>query len=536
MGMGFRLNLKWVFPIHSHFFSISPCRFSSASVRGRDGSFNSERLSFLSIISEDSATCFQDPIKAYTCSFVNTQTLESDYLEMEETSQKSISYTGRDVCSTLYYSLLMENLYVLESTFSDSDVLRLEREILLQLGKIGALKLFNNCLSETVKTSNVFDLSDAPTEDIEDHKMNVSVDDHMGKILIPSKRKGRRKMRMARVSEKSNQTSFLSSPSKAMQEGSKQLTVSSPKSALNSKSRRSMLARNEAELSKGVKVVANLERIRTTLEKETGQVVSLKCWAEAAGVSEKVLQQHLGFGWYCRDELLRSTRSLVLFLARNYKGLGIPFSDLLQAGRFGVLQGAERFDHTRGYRFSTYVQFWIRKSMSKMVALNARGIKIPSTLNRAINKIHRARKSLINSHGKYPEDNEIAKYAGLSLAEIRSASECLRIVGSIDQKMGDCLNAKYLEFIPDMSMKSPEEIVMKQHMKKDILNLLNSLDSKERQVLVLRYGLKDYQPKSLEQIGRLFHVSKEWIRKLEKRAMTKLRDNTCKNLSHYLDL
>lgn len=92
------------------------------------------------------------------------------------------------------------------------------------------------------------------------------------------------------------------------------------------------------------------------------------------------------------------------------------------------------------------------------------------------------------------------------------------------------------EFIPDMSMKSPEEIVMKQHMKKDILNLLNSLDSKERQVLVLRYGLKDYQPKSLEQIGRLFHVSKEWIRKLEKRAMTKLRDNTCKNLSHYLDL
>lgn len=229
------------------------------AVRGRDGSFNSERLSFLSIISEDSATCFQDPIKAYTCSFVNTQTLESDYLEMEETSQKSISYTGRDVCSTLYYSLLMENLYVLESTFSDSDVLRLEREILLQLGKIGALKLFNNCLSETVKTSNVFDLSDAPTEDIEDHKMNVSVDDHMGKILIPSKRKGRRKMRMARVSEKSNQTSFLSSPSKAMQEGSKQLTVSSPKSALNSKSRRSMLARNEAELSKGVKVVFNFK-------------------------------------------------------------------------------------------------------------------------------------------------------------------------------------------------------------------------------------------------------------------------------------
>lgn len=534
MGMGFRLNLKWVSPVQSHFFTTSSCRLSSTSVRGREGSFNSARLSFLSTISEDSASYFQDPVKAYTCSFVNTQTVENDYSETEEIRQKSASCIGQDASSRSDFRLLMENLNVLELTFADSDALRLEREILQQLGKLGALKLFNSHLSRIVKTSNVLDLSDVHTEE---QKMNDSRDYHMGKILVPSKRKGKRKLKTARVSEESIETSLLSLPSEALQEGLKQPTTFSAERALNSRGRRLMIARNEAEMSKGVQVVANLERIKTTLEKESGKVASLNCWAQAAGVSERVLKQHLAFGWYCREELIKSTRPLVLFLARNYRGLGIPFSDLLQAGNVGVLQGAERFDHTRGYKFSTYVQYWIRKSISKMVARHARGIKIPCKLNREISKIQKARKALTNSHGKYPEDIEIAKYTGLSLAEIRSASECLRIVGSIDQKIGDCLNAKYLEFAPDRSVKSPKEIVMRQHMKKDVFRILESLDSRERQVLVLRYGLNGHRPKSLEEIGKLFHVSKEWIRKLEKKAMTKLRDNeTCRDLSHFLVL
>ncbi|KAH9799826.1 RNA polymerase sigma factor sigC [Citrus sinensis] len=494
MGMGFRLNLKWVSPVQSHFFTTSSCRLSSTSVRGREGSFNSARLSFLSTISEDSASYFQDPVKAYTCSFVNTQTVENDYSETEEIRQKSTSCIGQDASSRSDFRLLMENLDVLESTFADSDALRLEREILQQLGKLGALKLFNSHLSRIVKTSNVLDLSDVHTEE---QKMDDSRDYHMGKILVPSKRKGKRKLKTARVSEESIETYLLSLPSEALQEGLKQPTIFSAERALNSRGRRLMIARNEAEMSKGVQVVANLERIKTTLEKESGKAARLNCWAQAAGVSERVLKQHLAFGWYCREELIKSTRPLVLFLARNYRGLGIPFSDLLQAGNVGVLQGAER----------------------------------------EISKIQKARKALTNSHGKYPEDIEIAKYTGLSLAEIRSASECLRIVGSIDQKIGDCLNAKYLEFAPDRSVKSPKEIVMRQHMKKDVFRILESLDSRERQVLVLRYGLNDHRPKSLEEIGKLFHVSKEWIRKLEKKAMTKLRDSeTCRDLSHFLVL
>lgn len=212
----------------------------------------------MSTISEDSASYFQDPVKAYTCSFVNTQTVENDYSETEEIRQKSASCIGQDASSRSDFRLLMENLDVLESTFADSDALRLEREILQQLGKLGALKLFNSRLSRIVKTSNVLDLSDVHTEE---QKMNDSRDYHMGKILVPSKRKGKRKLKTARVSEESIETSLLSLPSEALQEGLKQPTTFSAERALNSRGRRLMIVRNEAEMSKGVQVVFNFREI-----------------------------------------------------------------------------------------------------------------------------------------------------------------------------------------------------------------------------------------------------------------------------------
>ncbi|KAK7853858.1 rna polymerase sigma factor sigc [Quercus suber] len=414
-----------------------------------------------------------------------------------------------------------------------------------QLGRLGAINLFNTCLSRTVQNSNLLDLSDIPTDYTEHEKksktdehaedeMKGKTDDCIGKVVVRS-----RKKREENQEEKKHwkmpvkllfcyclQKSFsnvLDSLMFHLQKGHQVLEVEG--------------LRFLGMRLKCQQVVANLERIRRTLEEETGRVATISCWAEAAGLDEKVLQQNLHFGWYCRDEIIRSTRSLVLYLARNYRGLGIALEDLIQAGNLGVLQGAERFDHTRGYRFSTYVQYWIRKSMSRMVAQHARGIQIPYTLCSAINQIQKAKTALNSGHKKYPDDDEIAKHTGLSLAKIRSASKCLRVVGSIDQKMGHCINIKYMEVTPDMSVKSPEETVMRQHMIKDIRDLLRGLDSRERQALFLRFGLQDNQPKSLEESGRLLCVTKEWMRKIEKKALTKLRDeDICRNLSHYLDL
>ncbi|KAL6207839.1 hypothetical protein ACLB2K_018792 [Fragaria x ananassa] len=527
MGLGFRLNLKSGFPIHnSHWQTNSPSKLPSSFVRGREGSFSSARLSFLSVISEECETSNKDPLKVYTCTSASPQLLDDGLSEIEEKmnprrmsmsgsanmiDDKEYSLMSSAGLRTSHYTLLLQNLNVLEETFADSGVSKLEKEI---------------CLSRTLKTSSFLDLSDVPTEPIEEHKMER-------KNIVRSNKKEERKSRKRTSYDSKKFSGTL--PVKQMRGGFKKPNPSSVRRASNSRSRRLMMAKNEAELSVGVKVIADLERLKVTLEKETGKVPTLRCWAEAAGVDEKVLQQQLHFGWYCQDELVRSTRSLVLYLARNYRGLGVALDDLLQAGNLGLLQGAERFDPSRGYRFSTYVQYWIRKSMSRLVAQHARGIKIPNTLSKAINRIQKARKANYNSHMKYPDDGEIAKITGLSLAKISSASRCLRVMGSVDHKIWDCSAGTYMEFTPDIAVETPEESVMRQHMKNDIHVLLEGLNSREKKVLALRYGLNYCNPKSLEEIGRLFHVSKEWIRKIEKNALTKLRnEESNKNLSHYL--
>ncbi|KAM1013293.1 hypothetical protein EV1_042891 [Malus domestica] len=557
MGFGFRLNLlKSGFPLQrSHWQTASsPSQLSSASVRGREGSFNSARLSFLSIISEEGETSGKDTLKIYSCSSASPQILEDGFSNLEEIRFRRVpkssssnttgnnqmpdgdfrSSKGLEACSAAHFSLLLKNLDALEETFANSDVLKLENEILSQLGRLGALQLFNAYLSRTLTSSSFFDLSDIPTVPIEEYKMDKKVDNDRGKTIVWSGKKEERRSRK-RASDNARVSSELLSP-KTTWEGFKPPTVSSAKRASNSRRRRLTIVLNEAELSTGVKVIAKLERVKATLEKETGTVATLSCWAEAAGVHKKVLLQKLHFGWYCQDELIRSTRSLVLYLARSYRGLGVAMDDLLQAGNLGLLQGAERYDPSRGYRFSTYVRYWIKKSMSRLVARHARGIQIPFTLSKAINQIQKARKATYNSQMKYPDDDEIAKITGLSLARIKSASTCLRVVGSIDEKMWDSSAGTFMEFTADKSIKSPEETVTRQHMKKDIHDLLKCLNSKERQVLVLRYGLNNYDPKSLEEIGKLFDVSKEWIRKIEKKALTKLRDDeTHRSLSHYLN-
>ncbi|XP_065850604.1 RNA polymerase sigma factor sigC [Euphorbia lathyris] len=548
MGLGFRLNLKLAFPLHSHFLSNSPSRLSSSSVRGRESCINQTRLSYLSAIIEEAETVSIDPCKTYACASA-VQTLENEHSQVEgikmnvsKRSPGSLNYAVDDAeaCMeesfffppsnskdpTLRFSLLLENLTILEELFSDTDRLKLESDILLQLGKLGALNLFNTYLARTLSTTNV----DLPTESLGKCKKNGARNDNVNEVIVRTSRKEERKSRRERASSKNGHKFPLSLPSKS----SLGKPAFSSAGVSKSKSRRLKIARNEAEMSRGVKVLSDLENIRTTLEEGSGRAVTMSCWAEAAELDVKVLQQQLRYGWYCRDELIRSTRSLVIFLARNYRGMGIALEDLIQAGNLGVLQGAERFDHTRGYRFSTYVQYWIRKSMSKLVALHARGIQIPCALSRAMNQIQKARKSISTSHGRYPDDKEIAECTGLSLARIESASKCLRVVGSIDQKMGECSNVKQMEFIPDTSISNPVEAVTREHMIKDIHNLLRGLDSRERQVLILRYGLTDHQPKSLEEIGKQFGVSKEWVRRLQKKVTMRLKNEETCNLRYYI--
>ncbi|KAE9603795.1 putative RNA polymerase sigma-K type, RNA polymerase sigma-70 like domain-containing protein [Lupinus albus] len=547
--------------IHSpHFFINSPIKLSSSQAGGREGTFNSERIPSLSTVYEEVETshkCFQ---RVFTCFSSASGILDNDSLERQEIkvnkgkrSPSSVHEViddtrmpfGEEISTAsmkyqtfraMHFRLLLENLGTLEETFADSEAQKLRDDIMLQLGKLGALEFFEVCLSRAIEPSRVLDFANGHPNQFGEQRKNSRVDEYMDKVVVHSSRKKQNRTRRKRAF---TATEILSRslPLKADQEELLCVQTSSVRRESNGKNRRIVVARREAEMSKAVKVLAELEKISAAIEDDTKQAASLSNWAEAAGVDEQVLKQKLLYGQYCRDELIRSTRPLVLYIARKYKGMGIAMEDLLQAGYVGVLQGAERFDCTRGYRFSTYVQYWIRKSMSRMVTRYARSIVVPWSLSKAINQIQKAQKSLKNACMKCPDDYEIAKMTGLSLDKIRSASNCLRVVASIDQKVWDCYSIKYMEFMPDTAVGSPEEAVMKQHMRKDIYDLLNCLDSRERQILILRFGLIDHQPRSLEDIGRLFKVSKEWIRRLVKNALSKLRDkSSVSNLNVYLGL
>nr|QKY65017.1 plastidic RNA polymerase sigma-subunit 3 [Passiflora oerstedii] len=554
MGVGFRLTLKLGFPVHSNSSNTSSYRLSTSFVGGREDSVSLSRLSLLSLFSEEG---YNYRLKTHSSS--SAVQLSGNDCSVTEGLKRNIEKStggpnnmvddaglfGEEgtpyICfrerGSSRFSLLMENLDVLEKSFDDSDTSKLQSDILLQLGRLGALKLFHTCLSRSLQNSNLLDSTNVPTKHSEESKAN-GMPDPKAEIIVRTKKKEERKIKRKRAYSRGGyKATSQPFPSKFIHNDHGNSGISPAKNSLKSKSRRLMINRKEAELSKGVKMLSDLERIRSTLEEETGQVISLSCWAEAAGLDKKALQQQLHFGWYCRDELIKSTRPLVFYIARNYRGKGIALDDLIQAGSLGVLQGAERFDDTRGYRFSTYIQYWIRKSMSKTATQHARGIQIPYALRRTINQIQRAEKELSNSHGKHPDDIEIARFTGLSLAKIESANKCLRMVGSVDQKIGDFLNAKYLEFIPDTSIQTPEASVMRQQMKEEIYDLLRGLNSREIQVLALRYGFRDHRPKSLGEIGSLLRVSKEWVRKIEKKAITRLRDEeTCQYLHHYINL
>ncbi|KZV42013.1 RNA polymerase sigma factor sigC-like [Dorcoceras hygrometricum] len=449
--------------------------------------------------------------------------LHYDDVQVVNKEVDSTYLTSLQATQTSRFKLLVETLDMLEDMYAGTDVVRLEGDILKQLERLGALRYFHACLSSTVQS--------VPAKLVEEPGVNDSVTGHSSKLVFSTGRKELRKLRRKRVSENENDSSMQEFGLETISNN-----IKPPKLIRQSRSRNKRLkvAKNEAELSSSVKLVAELEKIRLILEAETNEVATLSSWAEATGLEKKELLHHLHYGWHCMDELVRSTRSLVLYIARNYRGLGVSFDDLIQAGNLGVLLGAERFDESRGYKFSTYVQYWIRKSISTLIARHARGIRIPCSLSKGINHIQKARKYLSISNGNHPDDQEIAKFTGLSLAKIKSASECLRVVGSIDQKFGDGISIKYMEVTVDTSIANPEEAVTRQHMVKDLYTLLNGLEPREIQVLMLRFGLKNSQQKSLEEIGVLFGVSKEWIRKIEKGALTKLRNEDChKILSHY---